>query len=150
MKPDHRSVLLTALALVMVIAPATLALTKVALFFSGGVGLVIPPTAVALVFLYRLVVQSSESWEGSVLAREVGAGLIATAVGFGTFVGAIVVGVLAGVIPLFSDVGGYPYADAWCAGSLVLGILVIPVTWWLLRRFVDPGLRTSNARSQRM
>jgi hypothetical protein len=144
--PTRRSALLST-SLVLLVSPAVLGLTLVALLFAGWVALAIPLVAAAIVYLYRLVVQSAESYEGKVVAREVGAAVLAIAVGFGAWVAAIVVGVLTEVLPFIAEVKAYPYADAWNVGSAVVGILVVPATWGVLRRLADPSLRTSGKAS---
>lgn len=146
--PTRRSALLSTAALLLLVAPAVLGLTLVTLLFAGWAALAIPFFAAAIVYLYRLVVQSSTSYEGRVVAREVGAAVLAIAVGFGAWVAAIVVGVLTEVLPFIAEIDTYPYADAWNAGSVVIVILVVPATWWLLRRLPDPNLRTSGKPSQ--
>lgn len=138
MPETRRSALLTTIALLFVVAPGVLGLSVIALFFSGWVGLTIPVFAAAAVYLYQLAIRSAVSYEGRVVAREVGAVVLALVAGIGTWVGAIVVGILTGLMPLFAEVQGYPYADAWNVGSVVLAVLVVPVTWWLLRRLADP------------
>lgn len=125
----------------LIVAPAFLGLTVLAVLTIGPLGLMIPAVAAALVYLYRMVVQSSLSFEGKVVAREVGAGLMAIAVGFGAWGSAIILGVFTEMLPFLADGQDYPYADAWNAGSVGFAILVVPATWWVLRRFADPGLR---------
>ena len=138
MPETRRSVLLSTLALLVLVAPAVLGLSLIALFFSGWVGLTIPVLAAAAVYLYLLTIRSATSYEGRVVAREVGAGVLAIAAGFGTWVALIVLGVATEVLPFIAEVKTYPYADEWNVGSLVVAFLVVPATWWLLRRLADP------------
>ena len=134
--------MLSTVALLCILVVAVVGVTLVALLFVGWFALAIPAFAAAAVYLYQLTIRSATSYEGRVVAREIGAGVLAIATGFGIWVGAMVAGLLTGVIPLFSDVEGYPYADAWDTGSIIIAILVVPVAWWLLRRLADPESRT--------
>ena len=141
---SRRSEVLSTIALLCIVALAVLGVTLVALLFIGWFALAIPVVAASAVYLYRLTIRSATSYEGRVVAREVGAGVLAIAAGFGAWISTVVVGVWTQVLPLDSGsedypmFENYPYADAWTAGGAVLAILVVPGTWWLLRRFAGP------------
>lgn len=148
MPATRPSALLSTIVLLCIVALAVLGVTLVALLFVGWLALAIPVFAVAVVHLYLLTIRSATSYEGRVVAREVGAGVLAIAAGFGAWISAVVVGVWAQVLPLDSGsedypmFDNYPYADAWTAGGGVLAVLVVPATWWLLRRLADPYSRS--------
>lgn len=139
---NSRSALLSTIALLFLVAPAVLGLSLLALFLTGWVALTIPFFAAATVYLYRMAVLSSTSYEGRVVAREVGAAVLALAAGFGTWIALTVLGIATEVLPFIAEVKNYPYADAWGFGSIVVAILVVPAAWWLLRRLADPDSRT--------
>ena len=132
----------TAAALVLLIAPVVGVWTLVGAVTVGWpglvLGLVLAPVLVLVLALYRATVRSTHSDQTRGVTREVGAAVLAVGFAFGTWVAALVGGVMVGVLPLFS--GGfddYPYEDLWAAGSLVVAVLTVPVMWWLLRTWAD-------------
>ncbi|UUZ60846.1 hypothetical protein [Nocardioides sp. B-3] len=99
MTQNRRSLLLTCPALMTISASAVLGVTLVAMLFVGWFAPAIPIITVAVVHLYRLTIRSSSSYEGRVVAREVGAGAPAIAAGPGTRISVFVVGLWAEILP---------------------------------------------------
>jgi hypothetical protein len=126
--------------LVMVVAPAALALAVFAALAIGPLGLLAPFLLGAAVYLYRAVVVSSLTSVGRTVAREVGAVLLAPAVGFGTYVTLTLIGVLTGILPFIGrSPDGHPYEDLWSTGSIVAAVAVAFGSWWLLRSWANPA-----------
>jgi hypothetical protein len=128
------------LALAVLVVPAVLAGTLVLLIVAGPLAVLVPTASGLLLYLYRMAVRTAEDATLRVLVREVGALVLAPAVGFGTWLASTVVGILVGVLPFIDSPSNYPHADAWGAAGAVVAFSSAAATWWLLRRFADPTL----------
>jgi hypothetical protein len=103
---------------------------------AGPIGFATPLAWLALVFLYRMVVVSTTTKEGRAVSREIGAGVLGTALAFGTYVVMLFVGIAVDVFPFIAS-EPYPYADDWNALSVVASVASAAATWWVLRRWAD-------------
>lgn len=137
--PERRSNRLVTAALVLLAVPLIGAATLMGLIWLGPLGLFLTPVSIVLaVVLYRLTVDSTHSPETRAVAREVGAGVFAVGSGFCAWVAWYVLGVLVGVMPFITyRAEDHPYMDEWEALSVPVGVLTVPLTWWLLRRWAD-------------
>jgi hypothetical protein len=128
------------LALAVLVVPAVLAGTLVLFLTAGPLAVLVPTLSGLLLYLYRMAVRTAEDATLRVLVREVGAVVLAPTIGFGTWLGTTVVGILVGVLPFIDGPEGYPHADAWGAASAVVAVASAAASWWLLRRFAEPTL----------
>jgi hypothetical protein len=126
------------LALTVLVVPAVLAGTLVLLLVAGPLAVLVPTASGLLLYLYRMAVRTAEDATLRVLVRELGAAVLAAAIGFGTWLATAVVGVLVGVLPFIDHPSDYPHADAWGAAGAVVAFASAAASWWLLRRFADP------------
>lgn len=128
---------LAKIALTAVAVPAVGALTFMALFGIGPLALfIVPSAALAVLYLYRLTVQSTHSTETRTAAREVGAIVLSVALGFGTWVAMAFLGVMTGILPFMSyRAEDHPFMDEWAALSQLVAVVAVPLSWWLLRRW---------------
>jgi hypothetical protein len=127
------------LALTVLVVPAVLAGTLVLLLVAGPLAVLVPTASGLLLYLYRMAVRTAEDATLRVLVRELGAAVLAAAIGFGTWLATAVVGVLVGVLPFIDHPSDYPHADAWGAAGAVVAFASAAASWWLLRRFADPA-----------
>jgi hypothetical protein len=111
---------------------------------AGPLGFVAPFSWLALVFLYRMVVESTTTTQGRAVSREIGAGALGIALAFGTYVVMLFVGIAFDVVPFIAS-GPYPYADDWTALSVVVSIASAAAAWWLLRRWADRAADRASA-----
>jgi hypothetical protein len=138
MTPRPTSAVATA-ALAVLVVPAVLAGTLVLLLAAGPLAVLVPTASGLLLYLYRLAVRTAEDATLMVLVRELGAAVLAAAIGFGTWVATTVVGILVGVLTFIGHSSSYPHADAWGAAGAVVAVASAAASWWLLRRFADPA-----------
>lgn len=127
------------LALTVLVVPAVLAGTLVLLLVAGPLAVLVPTASGLLLYLYRMAVRTAEDATLRVLVRELGAAVLAAAIGFGTWLATAVAGVLVGVLPFLDHPSDYPHADAWGAAGAVVAFASAAASWWLLRRFADPA-----------
>jgi hypothetical protein len=127
------------LALTVLVVPAVLAGTLVLLLVAGPLAVLVPTASGLLLYLYRMAVRTAEDATLRVLVRELGAAVLAAAIGFGTWLATAVVGVLVGVLPFIDHPSDYPHADAWGAAGAVVAFASAAASWWLLRRFAAPA-----------
>ncbi|WP_159081322.1 hypothetical protein [Nocardioides sediminis] len=127
------------LALAVLVVPGVLAGTLVLLLVAGPLAFLVPTASGLLLVLYRTAVRTAEDATLRVLVRELGAVVLAPAVGFGTWMALTVLGILVGVLPFIDHPSNYPHADAWGAASAVVAFASAAASWWLLRRFADPA-----------
>ncbi len=122
--------------------PTVGAATLLCTFFGGWAGLVLPaPVTLAVLYLYRSTIRSTHSPETRAATREVGALVLAVALGIGAWISAVLAGVWFGVLPLFDSYdANYPHEVVWMTWSTVLALAFVPASWWLLRRFADDRL----------
>jgi hypothetical protein len=134
-----RAPLAARFGLIALTVPAGLGLGVLAALALGPLALVVP-------FFYAGAVCACvvHGRRGGLVAgvREVVAGVLGAAGGFGFYVFTIVVGIGAGVLPfLDNQYERYPHMDEWTAASRVVSVLAALALWWLLRRW---GERTSS------
>ncbi|WP_162599739.1 hypothetical protein [Nocardioides solisilvae] len=122
--------------LVVLSLPVALALGLVAFFLlPAGSPLLLSaavPVAVVAAVLRGTAPTPSAVAAPDARARRRGAALLlAPVLGLGTWLFALVVGILLGVVPFMVPLDPpHPWTDAWVPGSALLGLVSVPLWWW--------------------
>lgn len=129
------------LGLLALLLAASLGLGLVAALAVGPPGLVIPLLVLGAVLGLRGLVRATFTPTSRTVLRDGGAALVAVVTGVGAWLAAIIAGILLEVLPFLVSGEDHPFADAWEAGSVLVGLAAVPATWVLVRRYVDESLR---------
>lgn len=121
---------------VAVVGPTALLGMGAMAVFGGNVGQVVPMLLVGGVVAGGVLMLVSATPQTRTAVREVFCGLLAVVSGAGAWLSMLAVGIGIGAVPFMFDDGSYPYAGAWMALTFTVGIVAVPLAWWLLRRAI--------------